>query len=142
MIAFLLLCYFCVNFMQISAAPAPQLVFPDQNLCEFYPTPVSVVPIIIDPNVDYVDSINHPVVYDVGPQPVPYIWPTQGISSTISSTQIDLWPDYYYDNTFYDPVEDVVRDSLSKLAEISVNAEDFADCENDFLDRFTNPYIV
>lgn len=137
MIAFIFLCYFCV----ILAVPVPQLVFPDQNLCDLCPTPVSVVP-IIGPNIDYVDSINYPLVYDIGPQPVPYIWPSQGISSTISSTQVDLWPDYYYDNGFYDPVEDVVRDSLSKLAEISVNAGDFVDRENDFLNRFTNPYIV
>lgn len=139
MVAFILLCYFCANFLQILAAPAPQLVFPDQNLCDICPTPVSVVP-IVDPNVDYVDSISYPLVY--GPQPVPIIWPNQGISSTISSTQVDLWPDYYYDNSFYDPVEDVVRDSLSKLAEIAVNAGDFVDRENDFLNRFTNPYIV
>lgn len=140
MIAFILLSYCCVNFMQILAVPAPQLVFPDQNLCAFCPTPVSVVP-IIDPNVDYVDSINYPL-YGIGPQPVPYVWPNQGISSTISSTQVDLWPDYYYDYNFYDPVEDVVRDSLSKLTQIAVNAGDFVDRENDFLNRFTNPYIV
>lgn len=135
MIAFILLSYFCVNSMQISAAPVPQLVFPDQNLCNLCSNAVSVVP-IIDPSADYLDSINYPAVYGIGPQPVPYI------SSTISSTEIDLTSDYYYDNFFYDPVEDVVRDSLSQLAQIAVNAEDFAERENDFLNRFVSPYIV
>lgn len=129
MIAFIFVWYFCVNFVQILALPSPQLVFPDQNLCV---TPVSV----IDPNSDYyMDSINYPIINYIDSLPIPYVWPE-------SAPQIEIIPDYYYDNTFYDPVEDVVQSTLSQLAQMSVNAEDFAQRENDFLNRFVDPYIV
>lgn len=128
MIAFILLCYFCVNFVQILASPAPQLVFPDQIPCGLCPSSVTVVP-IIDPNSDY--------YADVEPLPIPYVWPAPA-----SAPLINIVPDYYYDNTFYDPVEDVVQSTLSELAQLSVNAEDFALKGNDFLNRFVDPYIV
>lgn len=120
--------------MQILASPLPQLVLPTQNLCVVCSGPVSVVPVpmpmpIIDPNIEYMDSNNYPI-YDVPQQPVSYF----------SSTQVST--DYYVDTTVYDPVEDVVRNSLSQMVKMSANAEDFTREENDFVYRFVNPNIV
>lgn len=41
-----------------------------------------------------------------------------------------------------DPVEDVVRNSLSQMVRLSVNAADFAAEENDFLNRFVSQNIL
>lgn len=143
MFALILLCCLCVDSMQILALPSPQLVYSDPNLCSLCSEAVSVVP-VVDPNSDhYLDSLNYPIVYDDGPQPIPYVWPEQGITDSFSTPQVEVIPDYYFDKIlYYDPVEDVVRATLSQLVQISVNADDFAQRENDFLNRFVDPYIV
>lgn len=143
MIAFILLSFLCVNCMQILALPSPQLVYPDPNFCALCSHPVSVVP-VIDSNIDYVDSINYPIAIDVGLQPVPHVWPSQGILGALAPPppQIGIIPNYYIDNTLYDPVEDVVRSALSQLVEMCVNAEDFVQRKYDFLNRLVDPYIV
>lgn len=138
MIAFILLCYLCTNFLQILALPLPQLVFPsDQNLCALCSNPS-----FIDSSIDYMDSIGYPIVNVNGPQLIPYVWPEQEISNTFASPQAEFLSNSYVNNKVYDPVEDVVRSSLSQLVQMSTNANDFAQQQNDFLNRMVDPNIV
>lgn len=136
MISFVFLYCLSVNSVQIFAKPcvpcpdqyAPMLAYPVSCVCGSPPQSQPPPPPPPQPEQQSQAIQLIPVQYVVPVQPV---MPAEQVTVTVSTVEKRR-----------DPVEDMVRDSLSKMTIMARNQADFVSEENHYLEQFTNTNIL